>query len=47
MINNITLEYYKKRIMYDFGIKKKKKYENKKIKILFFYRLQKFKKKYL
>ena len=46
MINNITLEYCKKKIICDLKRMNEAK-ENKNIKILFFYRLQKFKKKYL
>ena len=45
MINNITLEYCKK-IICDLKRMNESK-EKKNIKILFFYRLQKFKKKYL
>lgn len=46
MINNITLEYCKKKIICDLKRMNELK-EKKNIKILFFYRLQKFKKKYL
>ena len=46
MINNITLEYCKKKIICDLKRMNESK-KKKNIKILFFYRIQKFKKKYL